>query len=101
MIEHVRGEKDAHCVFVVKVLEELCEKIYNCYESAAEGDEKGLFPIREVLEKLDNALSEHILSRREILFMPESTEGVAEGQMTALGSSTDMKHDENKAVTER
>ena len=75
MIEHVRGEKDAHCVFVVKVLEELCEKNYNCYESAAEWDEKYLFPVGEVLEKLDNALSEHILSRKEILFLPESPQG--------------------------
>lgn len=75
MIEHVRGEKDTHCLIVVKVLEELCEKIYTCYESAAEGDEKVLFPVGEVLAKLDNALSEHILSHREILFLPESPQG--------------------------
>ena len=38
-----------------------------------------------------------IFATVKILFMPESTEGIAEGQVTALGSSKESTNSENQA----
>ena len=70
MLEQVRGEGEIHCAAVVTVLEDLCECIYSCYESACAGTKNALLPIEEILKELDTTLDDHILSRKEVLILP-------------------------------
>lgn len=64
-LEYARGAEDPHTQAVVSILERLCETIYKCYQDA-----HTLAPIKDDLDELTAAINIHILSRKEVLFLP-------------------------------
>lgn len=64
LTEEVRGEEDPHTIPVIKALQDLCDCIYNDYNSGE------LKSASVSLDRLSSIIKEHILNRREILFLP-------------------------------
>ncbi len=64
LTEEVRGEDDPHTIPVIKALQDLCDCIYNDHNS------EELKSVPEALDKVSSVIEEHILSRKEVLFLP-------------------------------
>ena len=64
LTEEVRGEEDPHTIPVINALQDFCDCIYNDYNSA----EIKSAPVS--FGRLSSAMKEHILTRREVLFLP-------------------------------
>lgn len=75
LIENVKGEKNPHTVAIVSVLETLCEDIYTCSQAMEDYETLSdyLTSIESTLSKLETSLADHLLKRREVLFLPIGT----------------------------
>ncbi len=85
LIENVKGENNPHSRAIVTVLEHFCEEIFNCSQTfnsdqsgsdstssdhtASEGS-SSLTSLGSYLDTLEITLTEHLFSRKEILFLP-------------------------------
>ncbi|WP_024866228.1 LicD family protein [Butyrivibrio sp. FCS014] len=72
MTENVKGEDSPRAKAIVKWLEELCEVIFKCFQSAAESAQASniLAPIKDHLSALHDVLDNNLFNVKEILFLP-------------------------------
>ena len=71
LIEETKGESRDCTVKVIEALQEYCDALFNEYQEVADGKAKDAMTLSSsALEKVRETVQEHILERREVLFLP-------------------------------